>query len=243
MDTIESCLKKIQTYLGSDSFRQPLFVNTNNADELQRLKDDIPAGLIRLSVSDFCQSNDENPSSDAMLNSLVKSEENILLLDLIPALEMQGESFISQVLSALSTLSIKGKLVVLCYQAMRYFNDFNDPRFVRRFIQLKGKTSIRPNVILISSELATSTMRPCVNGIQELLRNFEKTSQERLFVVTRKHKSNYPGALLYLSELSNAYDILVEIDTSISSVLEKKLGSSDQWKELLYCTPLNSRLN
>ena len=79
MDTIESCIKKIQTYLGSDSFHQPFFVNVNNAADLQKLKDEIPAGMVRRSVADFCQSEDENPSPDAMLNALAKSPENILL--------------------------------------------------------------------------------------------------------------------------------------------------------------------
>ena len=233
MDTIESCIKKIQTYLGSDSFHQPFFVNVNNAADLQKLKDEIPAGMVRRSVADFCQSEDENPSPDAMLNALAKSPENILLLDLIPALEMYGESLLNRVLSSLSTLAIQRKVVVLCYQAMRYFNDFNDPRFARRFIQLGGKPGVKPNVVLISSELSSSAMQPCVIGIQGLLRNFEKTSQERIFVVSKKHKSDYPGALLYISELSNAYDILAEIDSNIISVLEKKLGTAEQWKELL----------
>ena len=37
MDTIESCLSKINSYLDSDSFSQPLFVNVNTLEETLRL--------------------------------------------------------------------------------------------------------------------------------------------------------------------------------------------------------------
>ena len=233
MDTIDSCIRKIQNYLSSDSFHQPLFVNINTSHDLQTLKDEIPSGIIRQNVADYCQSDDENPSLDVMLNSLAKNTEHILLLGLIPALEMQGETLLNQILSTLSNLSIQGKIIVLCYQGMRYFNDFKDPRFARRFIQLGGKASTKPNIVLISDELATSAMSPCVNGIHGLLRNYEETTDERIFVVSKKHKSDYSGALLYLTELSNAYDILSEIDSNIALVLDKKLGNAEQWKELL----------
>ena len=147
MDTIESCLSKINSYLDSDSFSQPLFVNVNTLKDLQRLKEELPAGLHQVSIADFCQDSDEAPSLDKLLDTLTKDSRKVLLTDVISALELQGDGELQKVLSSLSTLFVQNKLIVLCYQGLRYFNDFKDPRFVRRFIQIGGRTQAKPNLI------------------------------------------------------------------------------------------------
>ncbi|MGE4300415.1 MAG: BREX-4 system phosphatase PglZ [Victivallaceae bacterium] len=237
MDTIESCLKKLQAYLASDSFRQPMFVNVDSRDDLCRLKNELPAGMKKCSVADFCNKSDENPSFDTMLDQLAQNADKTLLTDLIPALELQGEPDLQRILSSLSTLAIQGKLVILCYQAMRYFNDFNDPRFARRFIRIGGKITPKPNVVFIPADLAGAAMKPQMRFIQELIRQFESVTVERIFVITGKRKADYPGSLLFLSEQTNAYDILAEIDGNITSVLEKAFGTPEQWKKLLKIFP------
>ena len=232
MDTIESCLKKIQTYLGSDSFHHPLFVNVDDIKALQQLKDDIPAGILRRSASDFCPDKDDTPSMDAILDGIKKYPDNLLLTDIIPALELQGDNVLKSTLSSLVGLAIQGKVIIVCYQAMRYF-DFSDPRFSRRFIQVGGTKSTKPNIVFIPQSMSSISLKPCFDGINSLLMNYEKTADNRIFVVTDKHKTDFPNSYLFLSELSNAYDILSEIDSNLVSSLEKKLGTAEQWKELL----------
>lgn len=233
MDTIESCLSKINSYLNSDSFSQPLFVNVNTLEDLQRLKEELPAGLHQVSIADFCQDSDEVPSTDKLLDTLAKDSRKVLLTDVISALELQGDGELQKVLSSLSTLFVQNKLIVICYQGLRYFNDFKDPRFARRFIQIGGRTQAKPNLIFISPDLINASMQPQVRSIQSLIKRIESVKDNQLYVITRKRKSDFQGALLFISELTNAYDILVAMDNNIVAILEKKLGTPSQWKELL----------
>jgi len=232
MDTIDSCINKIRTYLSSDSFHQPLFVNVDNITTLQQLKDEIPAGVLRRSASDFCPDKDDTPSMDAIFDGIKRYPDSLLLTDIIPALELQGDSVLKSTLSSLVGLAIQGKVIIVCYQAMKYF-DFNDPRFSRRFIQIGGMKSTKPNIVFIPQSMSSIALKPCFDGINELLENYEKIEDDRVFVITRKHKSDFPNSYFFLSELSNAYDILSEIDSSLVSALEKKLGTAEQWKGLL----------
>lgn len=232
MDTVE-CLKKVDSYLASDSFRQPLFICVNSRENLRQLKKCLPPKLTELSVADFCYKPDENPSIDGLLHQLAIDNRKILLFDLIPALELLGKIELKKTLSTLLSLPIRGKLIVFCFQGMRYFKELKDPRIERRLIQVDGKMDKNPLIIFWSGDVAITQMLPQANSIKELIPKIENTSDERIFVITKKKKSDYPDSLLSIAEWTSAYDILIKREPEIASVLDERLGSQAQWKELL----------
>lgn len=233
METIESCIQKVQIYLGSEYFHQPFFINVNSIDDFRRIKDELPAGMRRISFADYCGKPDQNPSFDSMINELKNTNDKVLLTDVIPALELQGESELQKGLSDLSSLSIQGKLVILCKQAMRYFAHFTDSRFKRRFIQLDGPIRQHPNIVFVSQKLVIPSMNPIVHSIQDLIRKIEELDTRQIFVISEKKKDDYLHSIFPISIMASAYDSLMTMDSNLFSALPSSLGTDEQWRMLL----------
>ncbi|MDR3259974.1 MAG: BREX-4 system phosphatase PglZ [Fusobacteriaceae bacterium] len=229
---IDGCIKKIFKYLNSENDHQPIFVNIESSDSLKKIKEELGISVIVKDVSDYCNKDDENPQLELLLEDLKHSKNNkdgehILLTGLISFLKMQGGLALEKYLSVLITMTLRGKLVVLCYQAKQYLQ-FPDIRFERRIIFLEDEILRKPKILFINKKLNLEISNTIMNGIRYLLKNIEISDIDIITVSTSKSKQDYPNSLFKITEITDAYDALVLMD-AVTELIPRHCGTNEQW--------------
>ena len=227
---IDACIKKINKYLASENV-QPLLVNVKNGDDLDQIRTHFNVGGNEIiQASSFCN-DDELPRIEMLLEKISAEKKNYFLFGLTSFLRFLGEDEIKKYLSNIINMTIAGHVIVFTYQCERLL-DFSDPRLSRNICMLDGDEIHLPKLVFVSKTLPTPSSGRVVFGINKAVEEIETSLEDKIQIITAKHKGLYPNTIYSISDLSKAYEIVIEKDNSLS-VLEENAGTSAQWDYLL----------
>lgn len=226
----DACIKKITKYLASEN-AHPLLVNVNNGYDLDKIvthfnvdENDI------IDASKFCNK-DELLRIETLLDDISTRVKRCILVGSTSFLRFYGEEEIKKYLASIVNMAISGHVVVMTYQCENLL-DFPDPRLSQRICLVDGDADLLPKLVFASDELSASLTGCIVNGIENAVWEIERSTNEKIFIITAKHRDMYQNSIYPIVDMSNAYEVVINKDEVLSS-LDEKLGTSDQWDYLL----------
>lgn len=227
---LNSCIKKVQKYLTNEE-RQPIIVNLQNNKDIVEFKQYFDVGDNKfISISDFAKQ-DDNINIETMLNKIATTNENIFLTGLTSYLKMLGEEELRKILLDIISMTISGKLIVICYQCELYIQT-KDPRLTRRICFIEGKVTMNPRIVFISKKLKLSSSIHTLKGINMLPDAIETEQSSTIYVITSKVKSSYPNSMYIIENWEKAYDVLVNL-TVETKQLQENFGTEKEWNYAL----------
>ena len=224
---LEECIKKIDRYLRS-SDTQPRFINIQNANDLDQIKQHFQVGNnLFIKVEDYSKI-DENPSMDALLNYLSTEQGVFFLTGFTSHLKLLGEAEMRKQLSQLIHLTTTSShIIVLCYQCEKFLVA-SDIRFDRIIYTVDGEKDDKPILIFFPPEMASPVSCNIIDGVSKVATAIETTMSDVLYVKTHKRKSSYSLSLYHINEQNSAFEVLCKIDPSTNQ-LNIDFGTDDQW--------------
>ncbi|WP_455654129.1 BREX-4 system phosphatase PglZ [Phascolarctobacterium sp.] len=223
---LDDCIRRIERYLNSDDC-SPRFVNVQNKDDLSAITQRFNVGNNDfLLVSSYAEE-DENPKLDDIERELSIRSGNLFITGLSSYLKLLGEVVLTKELQSIASQTFNAHVIMLCYQCERFLH-FDDIRAARLVYNVEGSNTCVPDIVFILPELATAVTATSVFGVEHIPEVIETMCGGKLYVRTKKHKSNYPDAMYYIKEESRAFDALKNIDPATNG-LESQFGSNEQW--------------
>ena len=223
---LADCIEKIERYLNSDYY-SPRFVNVNNSEDLRAIEEHFRVGKNEfISISRFADK-DENPKQDDLQRAISVARDDLFVVGLTSFLKLLGESELLKGLGNFTTETYSAHVIILCYQCAEYLN-FSDIRANRLVYDVDGRRTKLPDIVLLSPKLPIILGIEPINGVEEIPYAIEHNDNKKIYVKTKKRKSSYPDSLLFLSEISEPFEVLVNIDNS-TSVLKSSYGTDEQW--------------
>lgn len=225
----EGCRKKIDRYLSKDNV-QPLLVNVQNQQDLNRIITHYNVGSNKvIKAADYCRQ-DEFPQIDALFHDLETKSGVFFVTGLTSFLKLYGEQELRKVLKEILSMPSAGHVVVVAYQCSGYM-DFKDSRLESRIAVLDGNAQTELEIYFTAPGLIFGGIQT-IKGMETFADAVESTTDDRIFVVTKKKKSDYSKALYHIIDMSKAYDVLVQRDSKTSE-LSESIGTEAQWKYAL----------
>lgn len=223
-------IKKITKYLSSEN-AQPLLVNVQNGYDLNEIITyfDVDDNLI-IYVSEFCNK-DELPCIEAIFDKVSTENKNCFIIGLTSFLRFLGEDEIKNYLSNIINMTVLNHVVVLTYQCKKQLN-FSDPRLERNICLIDGEEQMLPDLIFISKEIDIISTDCVVDGIENVVEKIERNNILKIYIITTKNKNMYNKSIYSISDMSDAYKIIVE-KNNIFSIIEERFGNEKQWEYLL----------
>ena len=123
-----------------------------------------------------------------------------------------------------------GHTVIVTFQCKQYL-DFKDPRLQPRIAILEGEAQSVPEIFFGAPGLSIRGMQT-IKGMNAFAGAVESTSSEKLLLVTKKKKEDFPKALYKIVSMSKAYDALVQKDPKTTQ-LSESIGTEEQWNYAL----------
>lgn len=228
--TLENCYSLIDCYLNRKDESSPRFVNIESVEDMTTMVDHYKVGGNTFLTVEKYSLEDENPRIADLLNDLATLQGNIFLTGFTAYWKLMGTKELSSQLTAIAQMSVKGHVVVLCFQCNDYLN-FRDVRLKRLVYSVNGAATPKPYVIFVNPKLHIKNVK-CVEGIQKLPAIIESTVDRMLYIKTKHQPGDYPDALFRISEDANPYDELCRIDQS-TEALPKDMGTDEQWAYVL----------
>lgn len=227
---IDACIKKIDRYLLKDNV-QPLVVDVQNRADLSELVTHYNvSGNVFAAASQYCNV-DEYPQIDELGNDISSKTERLFVTGLSAFLKLQGEKMLRETLREILGMSSAGHVVVITYQCRQYL-DCSDPRLERRIVFVDGMADEKQRLVFLSPELTLPRDATEISGIHCIGDAVEHNASTKLYVKTKKQKSNYPDSIFQITEFNNAYDILIQHDSATAS-LREEYGTREQWNYAL----------
>lgn len=225
------CIKKIEKYLNSND-TSPRLVNVQNINDLSAIVQRFNVGSnLFMSIASYAKK-DENPKLDGLQSDLSLIGGNIFVIGLTSQLKLQSERILSKELQNIASQTYVGHVVVICYQCANCLQ-FNDSRARRLVYDVEGNDSVLPDVVFTLPEMPTPPDANVIEGVQNIAAAIESMDGGKLYVQTKKHKSNYPDSVLLIKEEINAFDILCNLDTATCG-LKASFGTEEQWGYALH---------
>lgn len=227
---IGACIQKIDRHLARDH-AQPLIVDAPNRADLSTLITHYGvSGNVFLSASRYC-SEDEYPRIEALLDDILTRNERLFVTGFSGFLMLQGEQTVRDTLREILGMSPVGRVVVITYRCEKYLH-YPDPRLKDRIAIMDGPKDKMPSFVFTSPELSLPNSVTSVSGINCIGNVVESCLAEEVYIKTKKRKSDFPKTLFYISELTNAYDILTQRD-GMTADLSREYGTREQWNYAL----------
>lgn len=228
---IDACIKKIDRHLANDNV-QPLIVDVQNRTDLTQLITHYNvSGNVFVSASQYCNP-DEYPHIEELLDDLSSKEEHIFVRGISAFLKLQGERVLRDTLREILGMSPAGHVVVMTYQCRQYLN-YSDPRLKQRIAIVDGTEDEMPSFVFIAPDLTLPHDAISIEGLHCIGDAIESEEVTKLYVKTKKQKNAYPKSLFSISELNNAYDILLQRDRATAGLCEE-YGTREQWYYALH---------
>ena len=227
---IDACIRKITKYLASEN-AQPLLVNVQNSNDLDSLITHFEVdGNSIIDASTFCNI-DELPRIEVLLDNISSKKEKCFLVGLTSFLRFYGEEEIKKQLTSIINMNILGHVVVITYQCEKHLT-FSDPRLSRNICLIDGDETPLPKLVFMAKEIQISSIGCIVNGIENVVKKIENSNEDKIYIITTKNKDMYEKSIYSISNMHDAYEVVIEKDNLLSS-LDKNTGTSSQWDYLL----------
>ena len=232
---IEKCVERVKKYCSSpeSDFSQPLFISTNNKEDYLRLKEKISILSKVLTASSFCRNNDSEPRVLHLIDELRCNRKSLLLIGFDQFLLLKGKKTYSQEMAKLCSMSIQGRVMVLCCWGQSELLQIAqmDLRRSRRFCFVNSVQSELPKIVFVKPNLIRKEQT--FKGFKELLEALENSSCDIIWTCTEKKRINYPESIFILDEIIFAYDALRLRCPEICECLDLTCGSEADWRKLL----------
>ncbi len=227
---IGACINKIDRHLVNKNV-QPLIVDVQNRSDFSELVAHYNvSGNVFVATSQYCNV-DEYPRIESLFDDLSSKEGRIFVTGLAAFLKLQGEQVLRDTLREILGMSSVGRVVVITYQCSQYLN-YSDPRLKQRVAIVDGAADEMLSLVFLSPELTLSHDVISISGLHCLGDTAESNVATKLYVKTRKRKSDYPNSVFSIEELDNAFDILNQRDRTTADLCEK-YGTREQWNYAL----------
>ncbi len=225
----EGCKKKIDRYLSKEDV-QPLLVDVQNPVDWSRLMTHYIVGSNQLlRATDYCKA-DELPRMDALLHDLETKAGVYFVAGIASFLKLQGDTELRRVMGEILSMTTAGHIVIVTYQCAKYMS-FRDQRLQLRIIVLDGSEQKTPEIYFSAPGFAFNGIQT-ISGIEFLADAVENTEADKLLVVTKKEKTDFPKALYKIVGMRKAYDVLLQKDPKTAE-LSESIGTDAQWKYAL----------
>lgn len=225
----DGCKKKIDRHFSKDNV-QPLIVDVQNQNDWNAILTHYNVGSNKvIKASDYCKK-DELPRIEALFHDLETNPGTFFVTGLSSYLKLYGEQELKKVINEILSMTTAGHTVIVTYQCQQYL-DFKDPRLQPRIAVVEGDVQNTPEIYFSAPGLSINGMQT-INGIDAFAGAVESTSSEKLLVVTKKSKEEFPKALYKIVSMSKAYDVLVQKDLKTSQ-LNESIGTEEQWSYAL----------
>lgn len=233
--TVEDCLKQISDYCNGKPTGFPLIINAENyqdyVDILNRMETDV--AKIRIYMSSACEK-DSLPMSENILHK-IKGKGSYVLIGVVQAAMLQGESVTDRLLSQLVSYSISDHTIVLCDHCQRFLQVVarQNLNFSKRILILEGAASPLPNILVANSRLQCFGQKP-MNGMKELLRTLEKGVyvSSNIVFITQYSPGLFAQSMYYVTEVAGVYKALCQKYAEIASMTQNVYGTDEQWNWL-----------
>jgi hypothetical protein len=228
--TYEECKSRISRFLSKEN-QQPLIVDAQNREHLSMLIDDFIVGTTKaIQASDYC-AEDGLPRVEELFHDLQVKDGDFFVTGVSSFLKLYGEQDLSGKLKEFLGLNPKRHVVIITYQCSKYFK-FSDPRSSRRVYIIDGDPDTMKEIYLCNPELELPQGTALKKGINNFASAVEQTADSPICIATRVHKSDFPDTLLNISEIRNAYDLLLKEDRKTKELNEHE-GTDEQWQYAL----------
>ena len=227
---VDACIKKIDRHLANEH-AQPLIVDVQNRTDLSALITHYNvSGNVFIAASLYCNP-DEFPRIESLLEDLSVKDERVFVTGLSAFLKLQGERVLRNTLREILGMSTAGHAVVITFQCRKFLN-YPDPRLSRRIAVIDGEEDGMQSLVFVSPELALPRDTVPIAGIHSIGGAIESSAEPKLYIATKKRKSDFPNAIYSIDELNNAYDILIRRDSAAAN-LREDYGTREQWNYAL----------
>lgn len=231
---VPSCLSRVNKYNTSDNFSGPFFVNVENRDEYLDIYEKLSNGSKVAGISMFCHDPDGLPQLDEIFKYILNANENIILVGLSSYLKIFGEKELKDNISALFSVTIKKKVVVLCFQLQQILSDVCfDPRKERMIYFLQEHTSPHIRLTLIPPELNIELKGNYVIGLQKMFKAIETDCADDITVVTKHRPGEFSQSLISMSAIDSHFSAVMFFEPTLKDTLQEEAGTPEQWKYLL----------
>lgn len=222
-----ACIEKIDRNLAKDNV-QPIIVDIQNKKDLDYLKKHYNVGSnVFITPADYCNE-DEYPHIDELLDELCKENKNIFVSGISAFLKLQGEQALRSTLKDILNMSIQGHAIIFTFQCKMYLN-FSDHRLKQRICIIDGVNDEMQSLVFSLPNLTLPNNATQVLGVHRIGDELEKASTDKVYIVTKKRKESFPNSIFYIVNLDDAYDVLVQYDSSTIELL-KNYGTAEQWR-------------
>lgn len=227
---IDACIKKIDRHLAKD-FVQPIIVDVQNRSDLSELIEHYRVkGNDFVTVSQYCNT-DEYPNMENLLHDLRLKNGRIFVTGFSAFLKLQGEKFLRNTLDEILGMSPSGSVVLISYQCRQYLN-YRDPRLIQRVSVIDGTLDEMQSFVFVAPELVLPRNVVSVSGVHCIGDAVESITATKLYVNTKKQKSDFPDSIFFIDAFDSAFDILAQRYNN-SGALCEGYGSREQWNYAL----------
>lgn len=249
---------KIDRYLASPCSGDFLIVDVQNKEALETIEERYKrADITFFYASDpsICRP-DNMPHTDELMMRISKEKTNFFIFELSSFLLLQGEKQRNATLKQWIDMGrTASHAVIVTYQCKEALEAMikSDKRRARKIAILDGAREPSPHFIFIKNDFFEDNHRFIIKGIDRIPDTIERNRaplQERepdgeeeeshdktadVYVETSCSKSHFSHASIYISEITDQYDMLCLTDPMTKS-LSKTACSDDDWKFI--CTEL-----
>lgn len=222
---------RIHRYLKSNH-PWSLIVDVQTKDDLSNIINHFNVGDNRFpSINTFC-SEGGILKLDEIYTAISHNKGDTFFTGITGFLKLLGEKETKNALKIIATTNISGHVVVFTYQCKNYLK-FSDPRFVEsgRLLFVDGEPDKVTEICFISSLLA-DVFPGSYKGLQYIGHIIESCSKSSAYIVTTADKNDFPESVYHITQIDNAYKILIEKDPRTSSV-PQSFGTQEQWNYVL----------
>ena len=227
---INACIRKIDRYLAHDNM-QPMIVDVQNRADLSELITHYNVGSNAfVAVSGYCKP-DEYPNMEELLDALSSRSRSFFVTGITAFLKLRGEQVLRDTLHEMLGMSPAGHVVIFTFQCGQYLNGF-DPRIRQRVAIVDGEADRMVSLVFSSQQAAVPGDMMLLRGIDRIGEAAESCAAAKLYIDTKKLKSDYPNSMFVIEELGSAYDLVAYRDRLTADLCED-YGSDEQWSYVL----------
>lgn len=229
---IKKCIQAIDRYLARAEDSTLRLVNVDDPIQMNQLVERYHVkGNEFLTVAQYSKS-DEKAQTEEMLYAISNKTGNLFVSGFTTFWKLEGEAELRKQLDNLLHMSIKGHVIILCYQCENFLN-FADTRIERLIYFVNDGESVeRPEICFYHEADFVPIGTESVSGIQAIPEVIETKAITSLAVVTAKQKNSFPYSQFIIKQEESAFDSLCRID-DMTLCLQKVWGTEEQWKSAL----------
>ncbi len=228
---LNSIKKKVETVVASNK-RWPIIVDFSNRSDLNDFVEYFNVGENRFLTAEIFCSNDGAFKLEELMNTIERNNNITFIVGLTAFLKLQGEKFTKNTLKSLLSKSTNGHLIIVTYQCGSYLK-FTDARFTERnqILFAEGDVDNAPEVCFISPALI-GAFPHCHIGFDKIGDAIEHDGENIIYIATDVARNNFDKAIINVSQMNNAYDILCSKDAR-TKTLPSNFGTDKQWNDSL----------